>query len=434
LKRDKSRLDSAPVNVCKGIIYWGATVLFFTARLNFGQSPVARSPSVGAQKLDVETVISIPFDQRRDLLSAFSPEEREKFAEKFRNLPPGGPSNGKINALFMAWSQVDPAQAIENAKKFPTGDMRRAALEAICFGTKPAAGKTVARSIREVGEDVLPPGDKERLLGMAIVKWGQDDPPAAAQFLGEIYPDASTRLANPGAKDGDLLISTRALAENWGAAAPQAALDWFQKKQQPENLVAIQHVIIGWWRKDPKAAAAYLRTHVGTPGERTVAGMMSGPMALEDPALAAQWIDWMKEERMRRRVRLGIAESWATHDPKAAAAWSKGLAGKEGEDAIAVVAGVWGSQDSAAAEKWIDSLNGHARDTAIRGYATTAARTNPQLALTWITKMEERERRTRLAKSIAAQWMKRNPDEVQAWIKKSKFSDADKKQLLESIE
>jgi hypothetical protein len=420
------------VNFFKQIICWGAAILFFTARFSFAQTAPAQSPSAVPKKLEVETIDSTSPDERRHLLSALTPEDREKFSEQFRNLPAGGPSNGKINALFMSWSVVDPAKAVESAKKFPTADTRRVAVEAICFGMKPEAAKMIAQSIKEFRDEALAPEQKERLLGLAIVKWSQADPAPAAQFLAEVYPNAATRLAKPGAGDGDLLISTRAVAANWGASAPQAALDWFQKKQQPENLVAVQSVILGWWRKDAKAAAAYVSAHVGTPNEREVAGMMSGAMAERDPRVAAQWVEWIKEERLRRRMRLGIAEIWTSHDPKAAGEWSKGLAGKEGEGAIGVVAGVWAFKDSAAAEKWIGSLHGRARDMAIRGYVTTMARTNQEVALNWAVKMQDREARTRLIKAIAAEWMKRNPDESKAWIKKSKLSEAEKKQLLEN--
>ena len=422
------------MNFFKRTICWVAAILFFTARFGFAQATPAQSPSTGPEKLEVENIVLLTLDQRRHLLSALTSEEREKFSEQFRKLPAGGPSNGKINALFMAWSVVDPAKAMESAKKFPTADTRRVAVEAICFGMKPEAAKMIAQSIRELGDDALPPEQKERLLGMAIVKWSQADPAPAAQFLAEIYPNAATRLAKPGAGDGDLLITTRALGANWGATAPQAALDWFQKKQQPENLVAVQSVIIGWWRKDPKAAANYVKAHVATPNEREIAGMMSGAMAEQDPRAAVQWVEWIKEEKARRRMRLGIAEIWAAHDPKAAGAWSKDLAGKEGEDTIGVVAGVWAFKDSAAAQKWIDSLRGPARDVAIRGYATTMARTNQKLALDWVVKMEDHQARARLAKAIAAEWIKQNPDESKAWIKKSRLSDAEKKQLLESVD
>jgi hypothetical protein len=171
---------------------------------------------------------------------------------------------------------------------------------------------------------------------------------------------------------------------------------------------------------------------VDTPNEREVAGMLSGAMAERDPRVGAQWVEWIKEEKLRRRIRLGIAEMWASHDPKAAGEWSKGLVGKEGEGTIGVVAGVWAFKDSAAAEKWIDSLHGRARDRAIRGYVTTMARTNQELALNWVLKMQDREARTRLTKAIAAEWIERNPDASKAWIKKSKLSDAEKKQLLEN--
>ena len=191
----------------------------FHRRFGFAQAAPVQSPSAVSEKLEVETIFSIPLDQRRQLLSAFTPEEREKFSEQFRNLPAGGPSNGKINALFMAWSTVDPAKAIESAKKFPTADTRRVAVEAICYGATPEAAKTIAQSIKEFPDDLLPAEQKERLLGIAIVKWSQADPAAAAQFLAEVYPNAATRLAKPGAGDGDLLTTTKAVAANWGRRA-----------------------------------------------------------------------------------------------------------------------------------------------------------------------------------------------------------------------
>jgi hypothetical protein len=431
LKRWKSRLDSAPVNFYKQIIWWGAAILFFISRLNFAQVAPDQSPSPRPEKLEVETIATLTLDQRRQLLSALTPEEREKFAEQFRKLPPGGPSNGKINALSMAWAGVDPVRAIENAKKFPTADARRVAIEAVCFGVKPEAGKVIAQSVKDLREDALPSEERERFLGMAIVKWSQADPAPAAQFLAQVYPNAATRLAKPGAGDGDLLTTTRAVGENWGAAAPQVALDWF-KKQEPQNLVAVQSVILGWWKKDAKAAAAYLSAHVSTPNEREVAGMMSGTMAGRDPRPAAQWVEWVKEERLRRRLRLGIAQVWTMQDAKAAGEWSKNLIGKEGEEAIGVVAGVWAFKDSASAEKWIGSLHGRTRDVAIRGYATTMARTNQKSALDWVLKMEDRQGRKRLVRAIAADWIKQNPDESKAWIKKSKLSEAEKKELLKT--
>lgn len=414
----------------KRTICWVAAILFFAARFSFAQATPAQSPSAVSEKLDIETINTMAVDKRRELLSALSAKEREEFAEQFRKLPAGGPSNGKINALFLAWAVVDPAKAIENAKKFPTPDTRRAAIEAVCFGAKPEGGKTITQSIRQLPEDALPPGDKERFLGMAIVKWSQADPAAAAQFMAEVYPNAATRLAKPGAGDGDLLATTRAVGENWGAAAPQVALDWF-KKQSPENLVAVQSAVLGWWRKDPKAATAYLRAHVATPNEREVAGLMSGTVADRDPSAAAQWVEWVKEEKFRRRLRSGIAQVWTVHDPKAAGAWAKSLVGKEGEGVIGVVASVWALKDSAGAEKWIGSLHGRARDLAIRGYAPTIARTNQKSALDWVLKIEDHQARTRLAKAIAANWMKQNPDETKAWIRKSKLSESDKKELLD---
>ncbi len=419
------------MNFFKRTISWIAVILFSAACFNFAQAAPAQSPSVGPEKLGVENITTLTLEHRRQLLSAMTAEEREKLAEQFRKLPAGGPSNGKINALYIAWAAMDPARAIENAKKFPTAETRRVAMEALCFGLKPEAGKTISQAIKELPDDALAAGDKDRFLGMAIVKWSQADPAPAAQFLAEVYPNAATRLTKPGAGDGDLLTTTKAVAQNWGAVAPQAAVDSF-KKQRPENLVAVQGAILGWWKKDPKAAAAYLSAHVSTPNEREVAGLMSGTIAGQDPRLASQWVEWVKEDRVRRRLRLGIAQVWTMHDAKAAGAWSKSFVGKEGEETIGVVAGVWAFGDAAGAGKWIDSLHGRARDMAIRGFAETMARTNQKLALEWVLKMEDRQASARFVKGIATDWLKQKPDEAKAWIEKSKLSDAQKKELFKS--
>src|ERR1017187_10662628 len=74
-----------------------------------------------------------------------------------------------------------------------------------------------------------------------------------------------------------------------GATDPHAALDWFQKKNEPAHLFAVENVILGWWQKDHTAAAAYVSAHVGTAGEREVAGVMADAMAEQDPRVATDW-------------------------------------------------------------------------------------------------------------------------------------------------
>lgn len=381
-------------------------------------------------KLEVETIASVPLQNRQHLLSRMDGREREKFAQQFRDLPAAGPSNAKINALFMAWGAIDPVGAIASAKTFPTPDTRRVAVEALLFGMKPEGAPKIAPSIRSLPDDFLPPEHKQRLLALAIVKWSQTDPPAAAQFYAEVYPDAGVRLAKPGAGDGDLIVATKGVATNWGAASPEAAIEWFHKNVRPDSLVAMQGLVTGWWHKDAKAASAYVRTHSTTPMEREVAGAMAGPMADQDPRTSLQWVEWIKDERIRSQTRLEITKLWATQDPKAASDWAGALSGKEADGVVAVVAGVWAVSDDAAAKKWVQTLKGQAHDAGIRGYAITIAAKDPKGALSWVTKIKDQKIRTRLMTAIATAWSKDKPAEAKAWIEQNRqLSKADKERL-----
>ena len=192
----------------------------------------------------------------------------------------------------------------------------------------------------------------------------------------------------------------------------------------------MQSAIEGWWRKDAKAAAAYVMAHTTTPNERQVAGAMAGPMAEQDPRTAAQWVEWMKDERMRRRARLGIAQLWAARAPAEAGKWAQGLSGNESNEVMTVVAGTWTAKDAKAAEQWINNLPASKRDAAIRGYASAMMRMNPEQALNWVTKIQNPKMRVSLAKAISSEWMRRSPGEAEAWIKKSKLTEAEKTELL----
>ena len=209
LKIGASRLHSCPVNLSKLKNIFFAAAFFPVVHFAASQTQPSVTPTPTAAKLDVETIIGVPMEDRRRLLLALTPPEREKFFERFLQLPPGGPSNGKINALFMAWAAIDPRVAFDDAKKLPTADARRAAIEALCYGMSSEAASDIAKALKDLPADTLVSEQKERLLSLSIVKWSQRQPAEAAQFLAQVYPDAARRLAKPSAGDGDLMTATR---------------------------------------------------------------------------------------------------------------------------------------------------------------------------------------------------------------------------------
>jgi hypothetical protein len=416
-----------------------AHCLFAQTKPETPPPPLAATPAASLSiipspphKLEVDTIAAIPLEERRSLLAKLNADERVKFARQVRDLPPSGQTNGKINALFMGWSVVDPVAAIENAKGFPTPRTRTVATEAIAYGMESKSAGTMVQSLRTLSQDALDPEAKERLLGLSIVKWSQVDPAAAARALAELYPDAANRLTKPGGGDGVLLTTTKGVAVNWGATDPHAALDWFRKKGEPENLFAVENVILGWWQKDHAAAAAYVSAHVGTAGEREVAGVMADAMAEQDPRAATEWVKWNKDDRSRRRAQLKIADIWSSKDPRAAAKWAAGLPAEEGKAAMSVVASRWTLNDPEAVAKWLDSLKGPLRDAAIFGFASATAAKDYAFALGWVMKISDPQSKERLSKAIATQWLRLKPNEARPWIQNSKMPEDQKKQLLGS--
>jgi len=411
-------------------------ITFFTAAFcfvthgGFSQSQPSPSQSPAVDKLDTENILLVPLDVRRQRLAALTAEERQTLFQQFVQLPPGGPSNGKLNSLFMAWATVDPVGALESAKKLSTADARRAAIEALCYGMTSDESPEISKRLKDLAPETLVPEQKERLLSLGIIKWSQKDPPAAANFLAQTYPNAARRVTSPSAGDGDLITAVKGVAANWGGKDPQAALSWF-KKSEPENTIGVQSAIIGWWKTDAKAAAAYVRSHTTTPNERDVAAAVCGPMAEQDPQAAMQWSEWMKDERSRNQMRVAIATLWATKAPKEASAWAEQRSGDDAKRVINSVANAWAASDAKAVEQWIGTLKDFKRDAAIRGYAKAVMKTSPEQALDWAQKIHEVKVKDSLMKLIASEWAKTHPQEAKAWVDKSKLSAAEKKHLLD---
>ena len=137
----------------------------------------------------------------------------------------------------MAWAAIDPRVAFDDAKKLPTADARRAAIEALCYGMSSEAAADIAKALKDLPADTLVPEQKERLLSLSIVKWSQRQPAEAAQFLAQVYPDAARRLAKAVGRRWRSHDRDKGSRRELGGSAPEAAIEWFKNKNQPENVL-----------------------------------------------------------------------------------------------------------------------------------------------------------------------------------------------------
>jgi hypothetical protein len=385
--------------------------------------------STPPKRLEVDTVATIPFEENRDSLKKLGSKETARLAQQVRELPPGGPSNAKINAFFKAWGEVEPKAAVTKAAALKTQEARGVAVEALINGMTPAAAEQVVRSLRAMTSDTLSPETKDRLVGLSIVKWSQADPAAAAQFLSELYPDAATRLGKTGPVDSVLFQTTRAIAENWGAGDPQNAIAWFQQQPALEQAGGMERVLSGWWRKDSVAAAAYVSAHVDSARGRHLAAAMASRMTAMNPRSAAEWVEWAEDTKLKRRAELEIAAIWASNDPKAASEWAAHKSDAGRNPVIGIVAATWAVIDPTAAGKWMDSLPGASRDAAIVSYSAALERRDPATALGWTLKIEDPKLQKRNVDRIAGRWLTRQPDEAKAWIQRSRLGPEEKARM-----
>lgn len=395
------------------------------------QTESSPAPSSAApRKFDVDSIPTFTVEERVKRLSEMSEMQRVEFAKAFRQLPESGQSNAKINALFLAWGAVDPLSALKEALALPTDRTRTVAAEAMAHGVTTEGAPSLARALRAMDEKSVGADEKERLVGLAVVKWSQKNPADAAQFEAELYPAAIERLQSPKAGDGVLMNTTRAVAMNWGSADPQAAVAFYGK--EPVNYFALENAILGWWRKDAKAAATYVDAHLQTPGDQKIAGLFAGAVADQNPQKGLQWLRWTEGDREQSAAILQIAGAWAERDASTAAKWATALPPDKGRNAVALITGIWTQRDQPAVEKWLKTLKDERRrDAALSGYISAIASKQPASAMEWALKISNAKLRVRYTKPIAELWMKEDAKAAKAWIEKSKMPESEKKAVLD---
>jgi hypothetical protein len=380
----------------------------------------AQKSSAEENKIVLGNIITVPFQELYGLLASRSQEEVTQLAEQLRELPPGRETNMKIGVFFKAWAHLDPKAAFAAATGLKTADSRAAAIGAIIDGADPIAASSLAQSVVALSPDAFPIGQRAGFLGLAVSKWSEVDPVAAAKFL-----DAS------GTNDRALMGTRAGIARNWAASDPQAALAWAQKSsEEPGARFAVSAAITGWWHADPRAAEAYVASHLDTVGMDAVMSLTRQIFG-QDPQRAKDWANQLPSAEARRSATSFLAMQMANSDPKSAAEWVLTLPDELRDRAIPGVVGTWAHRDPEAAAGWINGLSGPSRDQAVSAYGFSLSNKDPNTALAWAATIGDETARTRSVQRIVTDWLRRHPAEATAWIQKSTLADTEKARLLE---
>lgn len=375
--------------------------------------------SAEENKIILGNITTVPFQELYGVLSSRSREEVAQMAEQLKELPPGRETNTKIAVFFKAWAHLDAKAAFQAATAFKSPDARGAAIGAVIESADPTVASSLAQAVIALAPDAFPSGQRAGFLGLALQKWSQIDPVSAAKFL-----DASA------GKDRALMGARIAIADNWAGSDPQAALAWAQSQtDEQSSRIAVSGAISGWWRTDPRAAEAYVASHLDTLGLDAVMSVTRQIFG-EDQQRARDWANQLSTPEARRAATTFVAMQMANSDPKGAAEWVVTLPEDLRERAISGVVNSWARRDPEAAAGWISGLGGAPRDQAVSAYSSTLSARDPTTALSWAASILDEKIRENSVQRIVTGWLRRSPNEATAWIQNSTLPDAEKARLL----
>ncbi|PZR71128.1 MAG: hypothetical protein DLM73_16375 [Chthoniobacterales bacterium] len=384
-----------------------------------GNEPSAPKLTAEGEKIILGNIATVPFQELYAVLSVRSPEEMTLLAQQLNELPPGRETKAKINTFFKAWAQLDAKAALAAAVSLKTVEAKSTAIGAVLGGADAATSGSLATVINKLPADAISPTQKTRFLNTALSKWSEIDPVAAAKFLDSI-PSSG----------GGFFGSRITIAQNWASTDPAAALAWVQGQGDTQDAkFAMSGVISGWWENDPRAAEAYVASHLDSIGMDAVMRITT-QLFQRDPQGAKDWASRLSTPEARRSADTYIAMQMADVDPKGASEWAATLADDVRSRALSGAISKWSRNDARAVEQWINNLNGTVRDEAITAYSSTMAYNNPAAGLNWATTVSDATARTAAVERIVGGWMRRSPNDAKAWIQSSTLTEPEKAKLL----
>ena len=337
-----------------------------------------------------------------------------------------------MEAVFSAWTEIDPTDAAAHAAQLPDGYFRKSSLDLIAehWAKRDSASAVAwaeslpsddaarskntipfqsdalitalntwmdhdAEGARQWIEQIPDEGRRSELFGALVLLAGDKDPPRAAQLLTDLIP--------PGKKQDDAFSD---LAWRWSNSDPRGALAWAAGQTDAH----VREVIV------PKLVRGFSEFQNLDPQDTQTALQL------------AQSLSGSAQQNATRYV-LG---AWAANDPAAAAAWAAPYSSNA--EYLRSVAFKWVEKDPDAASQWVNSLPaGAAKDDVLSfaAYGRTVG-IDPAVAAGWITGIADAPTREASLKTLAGNWLKADVKAAREWISHAPLAQEVKDQLLKT--
>jgi hypothetical protein len=177
-----------------------------------------------ATHISLGNITTVPFSELYSVLSALPEDKLNELAAELNKLPADKQTAAKIATFFKAWAHLDPKAALRAAITFKPSEAKNTAITAVIESADVTQAEALARTIKEWPEDVVGRGQRNNFLVSAITKWSQIAPVEAAKFY-DSTALGTTRFS----------WAASAIAQNWAALDPQAALGWAQTHSDAEG-------------------------------------------------------------------------------------------------------------------------------------------------------------------------------------------------------
>jgi hypothetical protein len=285
------------------------------------------------------------------------------------------------------------------------------------------------------GGAIVSPKAKLDYYRKVFKAWAELDPEGAAAYALNAFPP------------GQLQAETVGIALNkWGAKDSRAAWEWSENnltgplKDQAQN-----DIMVGWTRKSPAVASAWLSSTGST--SQSLHAAVSRTWAERDPVAALNWANGIKKPQLQKAMLALAANVGVGNSPEKVIAFvtpringlpqtpdrSTGLKPnltgpsqeKLPEEILSPIVEGWAPNDPVATARWLETLpDGPYKFQAAATLATIWAASDIKAAIAWASTIRHPEMRRQVITHIAGLWASNEPDLALRWLQRLPPTDA----------
>jgi len=352
-----------------------------------------------------------------------------------------------LSTLFMRWTELNPAAALERAEAMADPQLRSTASQAVLsawaeedpqaawnYVMKNDAGAGqlqlfVAIAVRDPGgaaaltRQIEDPATRKRANLSLASFWASQDPWAALAWANSLDDEAARRQILPN------VLAAMAQQD------PPAALDLaLAEADASVRQLAVFRIFARAVSSDPDAGLALLdRLPEDFPIE-DMTSILGGALLAADAEKISGYLERLPQGKARANFLNTIVQSKINRGAAKEALPFLDLLpeGSGRADVYHTFARGWGQDDPLGTSQWLEQIPpGRVRDRAVQGFSWSLLESDPEAAFVWASSIDEPKRRDSQLRNLALLWLRRDPDAAVAWIGSSDlFSSSVQEQLM----